>query len=61
MAGPGGGSADKPVGLVHVALAGPGGTRHWRTMRGGDRDWIRRRTVAFALDRLRRALIEPDG
>lgn len=61
VAGPGGGSADKPVGLVHVALAGPGGTRHWRTMRGGDRDWIRRRTVAFALDRLRRALIEPNG
>ena len=56
IAGPGGGDEDKPVGLVHVALAGSRGTSHWRTRQPGDRGRVRRRTVAFALDRLRRAL-----
>jgi nicotinamide-nucleotide amidase len=60
IAGPGGGSEDKPVGLVHVALASAAETWHWRTLRPGDRDYIRRRTVAFALDRLRRALTGTD-
>ena len=54
IAGPGGGSEEKPVGLVHVAMEGPEGAFHWRTMRTGDRENVRRRTVAFALDRLRR-------
>jgi len=57
IAGPGGGSQDKPVGLVHVALASARGISHWQTIRPGDRDWVRRRTVSFALDRLRRKLI----
>ena len=56
IAGPGGGSEEKPVGLVHVALAGPRETLHWKPRWPGDRRRVRRRAVAFALDRLRLAL-----
>ncbi len=56
IAGPDGGSRDKPVGLVHFALASSAETGHWRTVRPGDREVIRRGSVMFALDRLRRAL-----
>ncbi len=54
VAGPGGGSVEKPVGLVHFACAGPSGTRH-RERRFGERsrDEIRRLSVLEALDLLR--------
>jgi nicotinamide-nucleotide amidase len=56
IAGPSGGTPEKPVGTVHLALAGPGGTeavaRHYR----GDRDRVRRLATWEALDLLRRAL-----
>jgi nicotinamide-nucleotide amidase len=58
VAGPGGGTPDKPVGLVHVALAGEARTDHWLIRQIGDRHLVRRRTVVFALDRLRRRLLE---
>ena len=46
----------KPVGTVHVALAGPAGIQ-LRTVRlPGDRDRVRLLTVTTALDLLRRAL-----
>ncbi|HEV2554211.1 MAG TPA: nicotinamide-nucleotide amidohydrolase family protein [Bosea sp. (in: a-proteobacteria)] len=56
VAGPGGGSAAKPVGLVHFACAGPAGTVH-RERRFGplSRDEIRRLSVLIALDMLREA------
>jgi nicotinamide-nucleotide amidase len=58
IAGPGGGTPDKPVGRVHVALADPvGQTDHWQLQQIGGRELVRRRTVVFALDRLRRALL----
>jgi len=57
IAGPGGGTACKPAGLVHLALADPRTVWHWRTQQFGDRDLVRRRSVATALDRLRRALL----
>jgi len=56
IAGPDGGSEDKPVGLVHVALASRETTQHWRTVRPGDRAGVRRGSLVFALERLRRAL-----
>lgn len=58
VAGPGGGSAEKPVGLVHFACAGPYGTRH-RERRFGEqsRDEIRRLSVLEALDLLREAVL----
>lgn len=56
VAGPGGGSEAKPVGLVHFACAGPAGTVH-REMRFGplSRDEIRRLSVLTALALLQEA------
>ncbi|WP_332653232.1 CinA family protein [Brevundimonas sp.] len=53
IAGPGGGSADKPVGLVHFAAAGPGGLIHV-VRRFGDigREAVRLDSVRVALDLL---------
>lgn len=58
VAGPGGGSVEKPVGLVHFACAGPSGTRH-RERRFGEqsRDEIRRLSVLEALDLLRETVL----
>ncbi len=58
VAGPGGGSAEKPVGLVHFGLAQMGaGTRHLERRYGDlDRSEIRRRAVADALGLLEGAL-----
>lgn len=58
VAGPGGGSIEKPVGLVHFACAGPSGTKH-RERRFGEqsRDEIRRLSVLEALDLLRETVL----
>jgi nicotinamide-nucleotide amidase len=57
IAGPGGGSAEKPVGLVHLATARRGGDVSHREMRYGDigRDAVRLSTVETALDMLKEA------
>ena len=57
VAGPGGGTPEKPVGLVYVALADDAHTEHRRLMLPGDRHLIRWRASQFALDLLRRRLI----
>jgi nicotinamide-nucleotide amidase len=55
IAGPGGGSAEKPVGLVHIAVAGPDGCTaeaiRFGSKRG--RTWIQAVTIGEALNRLR--------
>jgi len=57
IAGPGGGSAEKPVGLVFVGLSDGKRTAHWRRIIPGDRETIRERTTYFALSLLRRFLL----
>jgi nicotinamide-nucleotide amidase len=51
IAGPGGGSADKPVGLVHFAAVSRDGTTLHAAMRYGDigRSEVRRKSVLQAL------------
>jgi nicotinamide-nucleotide amidase len=60
IAGPTGGSADKPVGLVWMALARRGaGCRAWRLQLAGDRAQVRGQTVRRALEQLE-AATRPD-
>ena len=53
IAGPTGGSAEKPVGLVYIALTGPAGTMVHRHIFSGARDIIRRRAALTAINHLR--------
>jgi len=62
VAGPGGGTAEKPVGLVWIGGAGPDGSWSKRLVIDGDRATIRRRSVQHALAELwRRTDPGPDG
>lgn len=49
VAGPDGGTAEKPVGLVHFAVASEAGTTHLKKQFPGDRDAVRHATVVQAL------------
>jgi nicotinamide-nucleotide amidase len=53
VAGPTGGTAEKPVGTVHMAVAGPQGTQAWVRLIPGDRGRIRKMAAFDALNRLR--------
>ena len=52
IAGPGGGSEEKPVGTVCFALASESGVEHWTVRFPGDRNRVRSAAVRFALDRI---------
>lgn len=59
IAGPGGATPDKPVGLVYVGLATPDGEVRTKEFRfHGTRDMIKLRSSQAALDCLRRWLVE---
>jgi nicotinamide-nucleotide amidase len=59
VAGPGGGSDQKPVGLVHIAVAGPASCRSEAVRFGSSRPraWIQALSVGEALNRLRLSLV----
>lgn len=57
IAGPGGGTDEKPVGLVYVGLCIKGKVKTEELHLSGDRQKVRERTVISALDFLRRELI----
>jgi nicotinamide-nucleotide amidase len=57
VAGPGGGTPEKPVGLVFLHVAGPGGGRAHRMQWPGDRGVVRRRATVAALHELRDHLL----
>ena len=57
VAGPGGGSEQKPVGLVYIALAGEEGTQVVERNFPGDRKRIRQFATQQALEMIRRALL----
>lgn len=56
IAGPTGGTPEKPVGTVHLAVAGPTGTVHRRLHLPFDRERVLMFTVGGALDLLRRQI-----
>lgn len=60
IAGPDGGTHNKPIGLVYIGLAGPDGAiaREFQFGADASRDHIRARTVLTALNLLRRRLLD---
>ncbi len=59
IAGPGGGSAEKPVGLVHIAVANETNAKERAFRFPGERDRIRHQATQAALDMVRRYFIYP--
>jgi nicotinamide-nucleotide amidase len=57
IAGPTGGTEEKPVGLVHWAVAGPSGVTAMQRVFLGDRAIVREWSLNAALDLLRRRLL----
>jgi nicotinamide-nucleotide amidase len=56
VAGPGGGTPSKPVGLVYVHAEAPAGEKSLQRQIPGDRSAVRRRATAISLHTLRRLL-----
>jgi nicotinamide-nucleotide amidase len=60
IAGPSGGTAEKPVGTVCIAIDSDAGTRSRRYQLWGTRDWVKLLTSQIALDWVRRTLLGED-
>jgi nicotinamide-nucleotide amidase len=58
IAGPGGGSAKKPVGLVYMAIDGPRGSQSQQWQFWGNRTEIKFRSSQAALDMIRRYCLQ---
>jgi nicotinamide-nucleotide amidase len=58
IAGPTGGSPEKPVGTVYIAVATPTETEHRQFLFPGDRERIRWQASQAALDMVRRAVLK---
>jgi nicotinamide-nucleotide amidase len=58
IAGPGGGTSEKPVGLVHLHVAGPNGERGAEFTLPGDRETVRARAAVAALHLVRAFVTE---
>jgi nicotinamide-nucleotide amidase len=58
IAGPSGGTPEKPVGTVHIAVASPAATAHGLFVFPGSRDRIRWQATQAALNMTRRVLLE---
>jgi nicotinamide-nucleotide amidase len=56
IAGPDGGTPDKPVGTVWIAVDSASGTRSHRYQLWGTRDWVKLLTSQIALDWVRRTI-----
>ncbi|HUF04515.1 MAG TPA: competence/damage-inducible protein A [Aridibacter sp.] len=61
IAGPGGGTAEKPVGTVFVGISDEDGERSIRLNLPGDRHLVRWRTSQAALDLLRRRILRSES
>ncbi|MGH9691966.1 MAG: competence/damage-inducible protein A [Candidatus Acidiferrales bacterium] len=61
IAGPGGGSPEKPVGLVHIGIADELGPRQKEFRFVGDRDRIRQFATQSALDMVRKYFLFPSN
>ena len=61
IAGPEGGTVEKPVGLVHLAVVTPAGLRTCELRLNGNRERIRTMTTLHALDTVRRMLLDLPG
>ncbi|WP_395344589.1 CinA family protein [Ningiella sp. W23] len=57
IAGPSGGSADKPVGLVHFAIASEESVIHFKRIFSGNRQEIRDKAIIHALEKLNACLV----
>ena len=58
IAGPGGGTKEKPVGLVYMGLYYKGKVKAYRFVFNGNREKVRNKAAVTALDLVRRAIIK---